>query len=236
MFQKIINKLKEGFNKFVEWNAEGSQFEKKPIANAVDSYSPTQAPTIAPTATPSPVQQQYEGIPPVKAQAKMLLDSPIATDSAKAYLDKIFTDYVPKTPDVPEGWKSPLLGSTQAMAESIYENKMHPALAALMAIAETQAMRPLASGTSKLNPYNVMNPGTQNLFDYNPYGLDYAVSRWPENIAKNWRNDNITKWRENPTLEDFIFAYNPIDNPQQELDTILQLIESLGLGGTQSAF
>lgn len=186
-------------------------------------------PMVSPTSTPTPLPPVAD-IPKLNETALMMLQSPVATESSKKYIENILNAYKPKTKDVPIDWKSPLLNQTQAMAEASYANKLHPALGVLMAIAETQAMRPLASGTKKNNPYNVMNPGTQDLYDYNINGgLQRAVTRWPENIAKNWQNENITNWRKNPNLRDFVYAYNPNDNPKGELDTIMQLIKQLGL-------
>lgn len=202
--------------------------QQRPTSTTSQYTPPTSTPTVSPTATPQP--QKYSDIPKLDANSRMILDTPVATESSKRYIDELLTNYVPKTPDVPKGWRSPLLDYTQDMAESAYANKLHPALAPLFYIAETQAMRPAASGTQVQNPANVMDPGTQNLYDYrNNGGLQNAVRRWPENIVKNWKNPNITKWRENPTLEGFVNAYNPVDNPQQEFDTIMQLIKSLGL-------
>ena len=183
------------------------------------------------TATPTPTPNLSE-IPRITADSKMILDQPIATASAKRYLDNIYQKYIPRTPDVPDPkkWRSPISDYTQDMAESTYTSKLHPALSALMSIAETQAMRPAASGTAKKNPYNIMNPGTQTLYDYtNNSGIGRAVRRFPENITKNWQNSNIVKWRQDPTLRNFIYAFNPSDNPQGELETIIKLINDLGL-------
>jgi hypothetical protein len=202
------------------------QQSQKPLLDPRGQAKPTSS--AQPTVTPQ--INNYQPIPSLTPDTKMLLDTPIATDSAKQYLDKIFGSYQAKTPDVPAGWKSPLLGYTQQMAESVYTNKVHPALSALMAIAETQGLRPLASGTSKQNPYNVMNPGTQNLYDYSVNGgLGRAVQRFPENVSTNWKNANISAWRQNPTLEGFVHAYNPTDNPNGEMDVINSLIKQLNL-------
>jgi hypothetical protein len=188
--------------------------------------TPTPMPTKVPT--PTAIPTTMPGIPKVLGSSNMLLDQPIATQSAKNFIDRVLNDYQPKTKDVYPGWKSPLLNQSQAMAEESYNNKMHPALPVLMAIAETQAMRPEASGTAKNNPYNIMNPGTQNLYDYGN-NLERAVRRWPTNIAQRWTNNNMAEWRKNPTLENFVYAYNPNDNPNQELNTIMQLIQQLGI-------
>lgn len=205
----------------------GFSIGSPPPVNAM--ARPMASPSVSPTSTPTPLPPVAD-IPKLNETALMMLQSPIATESSKKYIENILNAYKPKTPDIPVGWKSPLLNQTQAMAEATYANKLHPALPVLMAIAETQAMRPLASGTKKLNPYNIMNPGTQDLYDYNVNGgLQRAVTRWPQNIASNWTNANITEWRKNPTLRDFVYAYNPTDNPKGELDTIMQLVKQLGL-------
>lgn len=212
------------FRAIAENRGKKASSQQKPTTTA-SQYSPLTA-----TPTVPPQTQKYSEIPRLDGNSRMILDSPVATESAKRYIEDILTSYIPKTPDVPRGWRSPLLDYTQDMAESAYANKLHPALAPLMYIAETQAMRPAASGTQVQNPANIMEPGTQNLYDYrNNGGLQRAVRRWPENVAKNWQNPNITKWRTNPTLESFVNAYNPTDNPRQEFNTIMQLIKSLNL-------
>lgn len=200
-----------------------SWLANSPTSPTVQNYTP-------------PTQQTNQGVfnaqdvPPVNLQTNMILNNPVPVDVAKAYIQKILQNYRPATPDVTPGWQTPLMDPkyVQQMANLSYQYKLHPALQPLLAIAETQLLRPAASGTPVQNPYNVRIDNQE--FDYRPYGgLEYALNKFPANITQNWNGQGWVNFRQNPTLLNFIHAHNPVDNPQQEIDTILSLAKQLNL-------
>jgi len=193
-----------------------------PRPRPTDRFVSPQADYVSPTVTPTPTPQGINRL------ALMLLGEPVATESAKKMIEDVLTQYIPKTQDVPRDWKTPLLAYADQMARQAYENKLNPLLQPLLAIAETQAMRPMASGTQMLNPYNVMVPGTQQLFDYRPMGLGYALERFPQNITRNWRGEGWQQFRKNPTLENLVYAQNPQDNPEMQIENIIRIARQLG--------
>lgn len=177
------------------------------------------SPTPTPTPTPSMIGEN----------TPMVLNEPVATESAKQQIQYILNNYQPKTPDVPKGWQTPLKDYVQKMAELSYQYKLNPAMQPLLAIAETQLLRPAAAGTPNLNPYNVMPGG--KMFNYNQpgMGLGYALEKYPLNITQNWTAQGWQDFRKDPTLRNLIYSHNPYDNPQGELERILAITKQLGI-------
>jgi len=187
-----------------------------------------------PTATPSPTPTAQPSSP-LSLQTPVFPQGGVATESARPQVERILSSYVPKTPDVPQGYKSPLLDYTDLLASLAGQYGLDPRLLPLLAISETQGMRPAASGTARNNPFNTMEPGTQNLIQYP--SIEEALRQYaagvagPETDPTGQGLDRYLMFRAlNPqsTLQDFVNIQNPIDNPDQQLSTIMQIASQYG--------
>lgn len=187
-------------------------------------------PTSAPTPAPSPTSESFS------RQSKAFKKGG-SKEESRRIAEQILKSYVPKTEDVPKGFTSPLLGQVDVLAEEATKYGLDPRLLPLLAISETQAMRPAASGTRANNPFNTMYPGTQKLYPYPT--IEEAIRQYAAGIAGP-RSDpsgrgyeRYTQFQNLPqdvTIEDFISKYqNPVDDPTGQLNTLIAIARQLGL-------
>jgi hypothetical protein len=207
-----------------------------PIGKAVNYVG-----NLLPRKTPSTldeiktqVTQQTPELQLAPSQAPQnILDSLVKPSQGVKYEDalpvvqKIIGNYIPKTPDVPQGWKSPLSQHTDLIARQSAQYGLDPRLLPLLAIAETQGLRPQASGTSRNNPFNTMQPGTQDLFPYPD--IETAIRQYASGIGEPRYSAFKEKMNPNTTFRDFIGIQNPSDNPEQEMQVLLDLASQLGI-------
>jgi len=175
-------------------------------------------------------------LPPITSQTPVF-NPQVSTESARPIIKQIIEGYQPKTPDITPDWKSPLVDYIDLLASLSGQYGLDPRLLPGLAIGETQLMRPGASGTLANNPYNVMQPGTQTLHQYP--SIDEALRQYAAGIAGPTsdpsgqgleRYGQFSEVNPQTTLEQFISGYhNPSDNPQQQIQLLLNVLGQLGL-------
>ena len=91
-------------------------------------------------------------------------------------------------------------------------------------------------GEAKNNPYSTMIPGTQDLAQYPnvPEAINqFAAGVGGPDVDPSSRGlERYLQYKKlNPksTIEDFIKVHNPTDNPQGEINLLLQLAQELGV-------
>jgi hypothetical protein len=234
------------------FGSETSSYSKNPSTGTFDAAQHTvpgllnKAPKLSipkvsaagPVQTPIPAMQPA---PQSQSMAPLSLDSSVfspgvSTESARPIIERILSSYLPRTPDVPPGYRSPMLDQTDLLASLSGQYGLDPRLLSLLGISETQGLRPAASGTAMNNPFNVMEPGTQNLHQYP--SVEEAIKQYAAGIAGPSSDPsgqglerylNFGGLGPQSTLRDFIMTQNPSDNPDQQMNTILQIAQQLGL-------
>lgn len=182
----------------------------------------TNTPTSTPVSTPTPQ--------PTSSDILAALVKPsggVTYENALPVVNKIITNYQPKTSDVPPGWITPLKNHINLLAQVSAQYGLDPRLLPLLAIAETQNLRPLASGTSKNNPFNTMGPGTQNLFPYP--NIETAIKQYASGVGQPRYSSFKQKLKPESTFRDFINIQNPSDNPEQEQRVFSDVANQLGI-------
>lgn len=204
------------------WNDPISPVRPETLAEAKGFLTPLSFGT-SPSPTPVPQLPQNILSAPVKPTEG------VTQDQALPIIQKIVSGYMPKTPDVPQGWQSPMNDYINLLADLSAQYGLDPRLLPLLAISETQNLRPQASGTTYNNPFNVMEPGTQQLHMYPD--IETGIRQYASGVGEPRYSAFKERLKPNSTFEDFVKIQNPVDNPQQQLDLLLQLAEQLGVGG-----
>lgn len=196
------------------------------LGKYIDSQkpTPTATPTPQPTATPMPTPTPTPTMGGSILGAKYRPGN-VDEEQARPIIQKIITGYQPKTPDVPQGWRSPMVDHIDLLTKISAKYGLDPRLLALLAISETQLLRPQASGTAANNPFNVMEPGTQTLHKYG--SVPEAIEKYGSGVSGRYRMFN--RLPPDATFKDFIMTQNPEDNPQMQLDNLVQLAKQLGV-------
>lgn len=208
--------------------------QPKPSSLTAPKPSRPQA-TKAPVAQAAPSRQVQgsQALPPIHPNLSVFA-SKVATPEAQMIARDILTRYKPS--GVAPDYQSPLLPVADLIGSESAAYGIDPRLLPLLAFAESGGLRAGVSSVKKNNPWNVMRPGTQDLHQYPD--LEEATRQYASGIGGPLsdpsgkgleRYSNFQKMGNKSTLKDFIHTQNPTDNPERELDVILQLAKQLGV-------
>lgn len=200
------------------------------------SGAPSGVTTPPPSPVPSPPENKPIALAPLQRNTP-IFNPQTSTESAQPVVQQLVGQYVPKTPDVPTGWRSPINDYVGLLSSLTGQYGLDPRILPLLGIIETQLLRPGASGTPANNLFNTMEPGTQTPHQYPDIGE--GLRQYVAGLAgptTDPTGQGLERYKQfqgvgpNTTLEELISQYqNPVDDPSGEIDRIIELARQFGL-------
>jgi hypothetical protein len=155
----------------------------------------------------------------------------VSTESAAPVIRRILESYKPK--DAPQGWKSPLLGYVEKMATIAGKYKIDPRLLAYIPLAESGGLKPGSISLLRNNAYNAMGENGPHQYANVGQSIENYGAGIAGPVAANpaQRVPGVNRWTgmaklgPQNTLRQFVQMHNPEDNPDQQLQLLLQLAQ-----------